>query len=303
MNILVAGATGFVGSGLVPALLRDGKKVRCLVRKPADQARFRGMGAEVVLGDVLAPESLGKAAAGMDAAYFLVHQMASQPLGNGRPFTDLEMEGVGHFLDACRTQGVGRVIFVSGLVSSPTVCSIHLQSRWRVEEAIRTSGIPFTIFRAAVIIGRGSGIFEAVLQFLRHSPIVPWVPGLPFRMEPIALGDLIAYMVKSLDEPQTVNRTFDVGCGESMTTNELVDAMIRELGITRIRVPIPFFSVRWLIPLAARWSGISRDLLESMYHFIGEDIVCHERSVREVLPIPMTPIRESLTLALIKTSS
>jgi len=161
--LLVTGAGGFLGTHVTRALLRENEAVRCLVRRETDAARLRSSGAEAVLGDVLEPASLSRAADGVRAVFHLVHGIESEDPRQGITLEVIDQRGTANVIRACRERGAGRLVYVSILGARAGAESRLLRSRWLTEELIRASGLDFTILRTGFIIGRGSGGFETLL--------------------------------------------------------------------------------------------------------------------------------------------
>ena len=211
--VLVTGATGYIGGRLVPLLIEGGHRVRVLVR---DESRVRSRPwsdqVDVATGDVFDSESLSKALAGVDYAYYLIHSMASGPR-----FHDLDVEAARNFGETARAAGVKRIVYLGGLGDPKANLSRHLRSRQETGEALRESGVTVTEFRAAVVIGSGSISFEMIRHLVERLPVMVCPRWIYSRIQPIAVDDLLVYLVAALDLPQDAEPIIEIG-GQDVTT-------------------------------------------------------------------------------------
>lgn len=204
MRVLVTGATGFIGGRLVPALLDAGHEVRVLVR---EAARYDAPdGVEVAEGDLLEPGSFEDALAGVDAAYYLVHSMRA-----GADYAERDRRAARNFASAGGEAGVARVVYLGGLGEERDRLSEHLRSRREVEHVLGEGDYDLTTLRAAVIVGNGSVSFEMVRQLAKRLPVMVTPEWVRTRCQPIAVGDVVAYLVGVLDAPETAGDTFEIG--------------------------------------------------------------------------------------------
>jgi len=294
--ILVIGASGTVGSRLVPRLAARGERVRALVRR---EGAVLPAGVESVRGDLLEPATLGPALEGAEVVYYLAHALGRQPLGE-RDLVAEERAQARNASHAATTAGKNpRVVFVSGLGAAVDAPSAHLRGRFAVEETLRDSGLPFTIFQAGVLLGPGSVGFEVLLRYVR-SPLLPLPAWSELPMQPFALSDLLDALERAGHEPAFANRTIPVGVSDRLTYSELFRRGARAMGLD----PIMFAMPRQLAPvgpLAVAWTGAvpyreAEALVESMVNapFLVED---GGRAMRE-LGIPVRTFEEALRLAL-----
>src|SRR5687767_3968698 len=194
MRILLTGATGYVGGRLLPVLEARGHEVRCLARHPANLASRVGPGTEVIAGDVMNPASLARALEGIETAYYLVHAM-----GDASGFERRETTGAQHFGAAARAAGVTRIIYLGGLGDDRRGLSPHLRSRHEVGRILRESGVPTLELRASIVIGSGSLSFEMIRALCEHLPVMITPRWVSVLAQPIAIQDLIEYLVQALD--------------------------------------------------------------------------------------------------------
>jgi uncharacterized protein YbjT (DUF2867 family) len=228
MRVLIAGAGGFVGRSLVPELIDRGFAVRCLVRDPdSESSRALGqMGAELRRGDVTDPASLDGIAEGIDVAYYMVHLMA----GDQDALAARERGSAGAFARECRRAGVKRMVYLGGLGDAGA--SEHLGSRHGTSEALRSEGPPLTYFRAGMVVGAGSESFVLLRSLIERLPgnviLAPeWIHN---RTQPIALEDVVHYLVQAATVDEAEGREFQIGGPDVMTYAEMLDEMSKALG-------------------------------------------------------------------------
>ena len=194
--VLIAGATGYVGGELLKRLLDAGYAVRCLARRPEALRAKAIPGLEVVEGDVLNPHRCSAAMAGVGSAYYLVHSM-----GSTQSFEEQDRTGAQNFANAAREAGVQRIIYLGGLGRSSDQLSTHLRSRQEVGEILRSAGVPVIEFRASVVIGSGSLSFEMIRALVERLPVMIAPRWVSVDAQPIAIADLLAYLLAALDYP------------------------------------------------------------------------------------------------------
>jgi uncharacterized protein YbjT (DUF2867 family) len=188
--MLVFGASGYIGSNLVPALLAAGARVRAAASNRNVLEAREWPGAELVAADALAPDSLPAALEGVDTAYYLVHSMAS-----GRRFGHLDLVAAGNFADAAARAGVRRIVYLGGLVP-PDARSEHLLSRKETGDRLRAGTVPVTEIRAGVIVGAGSAAYEVIRDLVYHLPLMVTPRWVQSRSSPIALSNLLEYLLR-----------------------------------------------------------------------------------------------------------
>lgn len=278
--ILVTGATGYVGGRLVPRLLESGFSVRCLVRDPARlQGRPWVEQVEVVSGDVLQPDTLAAAMRGVDTAYYMIHSMK-----NSADFHRRDLAAARNFGRAAKGAGVQRLIYLGGLDDPNTALSEHLSSRQQTGQVLRESGIPVTEFQAAAIIGSGSLSFEMVRYLTERVPVMICPRWVYTRTQPIAIRDVLSYLVAALDVPQSANRVIEIGGADVMTYGDMMLGYARARGLRRRLVPVPVLTprlssywVHWVTPIP---SEIAKPLIQGLRN----ELIVREDSARQLFP-------------------
>ncbi|HME47143.1 SDR family oxidoreductase [Mycobacterium sp.] len=298
MRCLVTGATGYVGGRLVPRLLARGYDVRAMARTPDKLAGVPWRDAvEVVRGDLGDPESLTAAFDGVDVVYYLVHSM-----GTSEDFAAEERRSAMNVVAAARRAGVGRLVYLGGLHPSGARLSPHLQSRTAVGDILLSSGIETVVLQAGVIIGSGSASFEMIRHLTDRLPAMTTPKWVHNRIQPIAIRDVLHYLVEAASAEVPWSRTWDIGGPDVLEYGEMMQIYAEEAGLRRrLIVVLPF-----LTPTIASWwvglvtpipSGLARPLVESLHC----DAVMGDHDIDSVIPPPaggLTGYREAVGLAL-----
>lgn len=294
-SVLVAGATGYIASKLIPRLLESGYRVRCLARNPQRlRARTWFPKVEVVAGDVTAPSSLPVALKGVHTAYYLIHNMAS-----GYGYTSRESSGAHHFAEAAGQIGLEHIIYLGGLADPARSISYHLRSRIDTGETLRKGKTPVTEFRAGVIVGPGSISFEMIRFMTELMPIIFGPVWLQNRAQPIAAQNVIDYLLEALENPTDQNRIFEIGGPDVMNYAELMLAYSRLRGMRRRYVIVPGIPV-WFMALGVAWmtpvpAVIAKPLVDGM----RSESVVQDNTARHVFPnVHLTGYEEAVTKSL-----
>ena len=296
MHVLVTGATGFVGGRLVPVLLDAGHEVTVLVR---DRDRFEPDGhavedVRVVEGDLLDPAGLEHAFEDLDAAYYLVHSMRA-----GSDFEARDRLAARNFARLASDAGVSRVVYLGGLGEAKDRLSDHLRSRREVEAILAEGTYDLTVLRAAVVIGAGSASFEMVRQLATRLPVMVTPRWVRTPSQPIAISDVVGYLVGVLDHPETVGETYEIGGPDVLTYEEMLRRTARiATGREPLIVPVPVLSPQ----LSTYWVDLVTDVPASVAHplILGLKNPVHadDRAIREHLPIPLSSFDEAVARAL-----
>ena len=283
---LVTGATGYIGSRLVPRLLEAGWRVRVFTR---DAARLEGRvwrdDVEVVEGDAGEAADVAGALDGVSVAYYLLHSMGDR-LGGG-DFAARERAMATTFAEAAVAGGVDRVAYLGGLHPAGEELSSHLASRTEVGEILLDGGVPAVVLQAAVIVGSGSASFEMLRHLAERLPAMVAPRWLSNRIQPIAIRDVLHYLVAAGDLPPGVNRTFDIGGPDVLTYREMIDGFCQVAGLPRrwiVTIPVltPRLAGHWVGLVTPVPGGLAKPLVESLIH----EVICTENDIVTQVPAP-----------------
>lgn len=254
MTILLTGATGFVGGRLLTALEEAQRNVRCLTRDPSKLP-----GKDAIEGDVRDRDSLDQALAGCDAAYYLVHSLDSDG-----DFGDEEQQGARAFAAAARDAGVGRVVYLGGLAHGEDL-SAHLESRRAVGEILRKT-VPTLELRASVVIGEGSASYDLVRTLVESVPVLALPDWIGTETQPIAIDDVVAYLVEALDVPLTESRVYEIGGADRVTYRELIEEYAGVAGLQTpiVELPLPGFALGRLAELVPDRAAVWGKLIDGL---------------------------------------
>jgi uncharacterized protein YbjT (DUF2867 family) len=288
-EVLVTGASGFIGSHLCQALEQAGHQVRAMTRHPGS---YTGAG-EPIAGDVRDPASLRAPLAGVRVAYYLVHSLDSAG------FEKVDAQAARCFGAAAAEAGVQRIIYLGGLGADDERLSAHLRSRREVESLLGQAGVPVTVLRAAVVIGHGGISWEITRQLVDHLPLMIAPRWVSTRTQPIALADVVRYLVGVLEAPEAAGEVYDIGGPEVL---RYIDMLQRAAWIQHRRklpiVPVPLLTPRlssaWLALVTDVNLATARNLVDSM----TTEVVVRENSIERLVPGTLIGYDDSVRLAL-----
>ena len=299
--ILITGATGYVGGRLVPALLAAGYRVRAMGRnleKLGCRPWVSHDRVELVQGDVLDLDSLTAAATGCWAAYYLVHSMIAQK----EKFVEADRLAAQNMVKAAAGAGMERIIYLGGLAEAKqSELSKHLLSRIEVARILQGGPVPTTDLRAPMILGSGSASFEILRYLVERLPVMitpRWVQSLN---QPIAIRDVIGYLVGCLEHQETTGQTYDIGGPDVLTYRDLLDIYAEEVGLRkRLILPVPVLtptlSAYWIRFISPVPTSIALPLTEGL----TSEAVCTENRIRSIIPRNLLGCREAIRMALDK---
>lgn len=291
--ILVTGATGYIGGRLVAALESHGLRVRCLARHPEHLRQRVTATTEVVRGDVLDRASLVAGLRDVEVAYYLVHSM-----GSADGFETADREGARNFGTAAREAGVRRIIYLGALAEDRPDLSPHLRSRHEVGALLRASGVPVIELRASIVIGSGSLSFEMVRALVERLPVMVMPRWVSVEAQPIAIGDLLSYLVASRFLPVERSHVYEIGGADRVSYRDLMTEYAQQRGLRRFMIPVPVLTPRlsslWLGLVTPLYARVGRKLIDSMRH---ETVVRDAAATRHFAVRPRG-IRDAIASAL-----
>tara|TARA_R110000868_G_scaffold37111_2_gene131295 strand:+ start:3442 stop:4866 length:1425 start_codon:yes stop_codon:yes gene_type:complete len=293
MNILLTGATGYIGKRILPLLVNMGHHVVCCVR---DKSRFNPPSSlkgniSVIEIDLLEESSLSKIPTDIDIAYYLVHSMSSS-----ENYRILEQKSAINFREVLSKTKVNQVIYLSGIVNESNL-SKHLESRKKVEEELNKGNYNFTCLRAGIIIGSGSASFEIMRDLVEKLPVMIAPKWLLTRCQPIGISDVLKFLINCISVEETYNKNFDIGCYDVFTYKEMLLELARVRNLTRkiwtIPVMSPNLSSYWLYFVTSTSYKLARSLVSSM----KVEVVCRDNEINQILGIEPISYTEALVRA------
>ncbi len=279
--VLVTGVTGYVGGRLIPRLLEQGYLVRVLVRGNVTRLNGRQWKdqVEIALGDVLVPDTLTAAMQGVNFAYYLIHSM-----GGHSEFSVRDIQAAKNFAMAAAGAGVEKIIYLGGLGDPDSKLSQHLQSRQQTGDALREFDLPVTEFRAGMVVGSGSLSFEMVRNLTERLPVMIAPRWVYTETQPIAIRDVLNYLVAALQTPESTGKIIEIGAPEALTYAEMMMTYARIRGLRRLIIRVPVLTprlssywVHWMTPVSA---GVATPLIEGLRN----ELLVRDQAAREIFP-------------------
>ena len=288
MKVLVTGASGFVGSRLSAALEEAGHEVRAMTRKPE---RYEGPGTPVA-GDVGDEDSLRTALEGCEAAYYLVHSL------DDPDFERKDADAARAFARAAAAAGIGRIVYLGGLGQDGDTLSKHLRSRREVEQLLGGAGVPVTVLRAGIVVGHGGVSWEMTRQLVAHLPAMVTPRWVSTRTQPIAIADVVRYLIGVLEAPEARGRVFEVGGPDVLEYLEMLTRVAeiqnRKLWIVPVPLLSPKLSSYWLSLVTDVDVQTGRSLIDSMTN----EVIVKDPAIRSVVPFEPLSYDEAVLTAL-----
>ncbi len=279
--VLLTGATGYVGGRLLALLEQRGFRVRCLTRRPNVLQGRNGPHTEVVTGDLFDRASLSTALRGVDTAYYFVHSM-----GADRDFEQQDRLAATNFAQAAAEAGVRRIIYLGGLGNPDQKLSKHLRSRQETGDVLRAYHTQVVEFRASIVIGSGSLSFEMIRSLVERLPVMICPRWVQVKAQPIAIEDLLAYLLAALELPSGPSQVYEIGGPDQVSYGQIMHEYSRQRGLTRWMIPVPlltpYLSSLWLGLVTPLYARVGRKLVESLRNptLISNNLAATTFSVR-----------------------
>lgn len=292
--VCLTGGTGYIGGRLLPLLEDRGLRVRCLTRRPVSLQGQVAERTEVVQADVLDPESLSSALKDVDTAYYLVHSM----MGTSGDFEEDDRKGAANFAAAARQSGVRRIIYLGGLGDSTQKLSPHLRSRHEVGEVLRSSESQVIEFRASIIIGSGSLSFELIRSLVERLPLMICPRWVATPAQPIAVEDILGYLLAALDAEDGESRVFEIGGPDRVSYGDIMREYARQRGLRRVMISVPVLTPRlsslWLGLVTPVYARVGRKLIEG----VRNPTLVRDNAALDAFAIRPRGLREAIQRAL-----
>jgi uncharacterized protein YbjT (DUF2867 family) len=278
----------------VPELLARGYQVRAMVRAFSTVYSERWPGAEIVVADALEPDSLDRALQGVDTAYYLIHSLL---LGPSR-FSAADIRAAIHFRDAAERHGIRRIIYLGGLGDIRASRSPHLRSRMQVARELSRGPTPVTILRAAMIIGSGSASYEIIRHLVMRLPVLPIPHWAKNRCQPIAVRDVVKFLVGALETPETTGRAYDIGGPEILTYEGMLRIFAGIVGKGVWFFDVPFSHIGFYSYLASLMTPVPAPITRALMEGLHDEVVVGSDDILSLIPFKPLPIREAMVRAL-----
>lgn len=292
--ICLTGGTGYIGGRLLPLLESRGVYVRCLTRRPESLEKRVSDTTQVTLGNVLDRDSLNATLEGVDTAYYLVHSM-----GTRGDFEEDDRRGAANFATAAKQNRVRRIIYLGGLGEPSKELSPHLRSRHEVGEILRSSEAQVLEFRASVIIGSGSLSFELIRTLVERLPMMICPRWVATPTQPIAVEDILAYLLAALDRDGTESRVFEIGGPDRVSYGDIMREYARQRGLRRLMISVPVLTPRlsslWLGLVTPVYARVGRKLIEG----VRNPTLVHDTSALDTFDIQPRALQEAIQRALV----
>lgn len=293
-KVLVTGASGYIGGRLVPELLHRGYSVRVMVRGLSQEYSELWPYTEIVVADALDADSLKKALEGIDTAYYLLHSLHLGP----KEFEAADLRAAHDFREAAQKQQVKRIIYLGGLGDIRNPLSPHLRNRIEVAEELKRGGVPVTILRAAVIIGSGSASYEIIQHLVKRLPVILVPHWAKNRCQPIAIRDVIKYLVGVLEIPLTSGKNFDIGGTDVLTYEKMLKVLAAVVNKKRIFIPFFFSNIRFYAYFTSLFTPVPDLITQCLMEGLKNEVVCHDTSIKDFLPFETISYKEAIVRAM-----
>ncbi len=293
-KVLVTGASGYVGGILVPELIARGYKVRIMVRETSPVYKSLWPEVEVAVADALNQEQLKAALDGIDTAYYLIHSLRLGPKG----FKVADIRAAANFRKAAEEKQVKRIIYLGGLGDARSSLSSHLRNRIVVAQELKRGRVAVTVLRAAVIIGSGSASYEIIQHLVKAVPILAIPRWAKNKCQPIAICDVIKYLVGVLEISETSGKSFDIGGRDILTYEMMLKTLASLLSKKMLFVPFAFSNIRFYAYCASILTPVPNPIIWCLMEGLKNDVICLDESIKSFLPFEPISYKDALVKAM-----
>ncbi len=293
-TIFVSGASGYIGGRLVPELLARGYRLKVMARgNPSDYVE-RWPGTEICIVDALDKDGLKKALEGVHTAYYLIHSM----LLGSKKFESADIQAARNFREAAEENNVNRIIYLGGLGDVKSSLSAHLRSRFQVALELQKGKTPVTVLRAAVIIGSGSASYEILKNLVRKFPVILSPRWARTLCQPIAVRDVIKYLVGVLELDEAKGKYFDIGGNEIMDYQNMMKIIGEAMGKKRFFIPVPFSASQFFAYLLSLFTPVPARITMCLMGGCKNEVICHNNQILKLLPFQLITYKEAVIRAM-----
>ena len=299
-RVLLTGATGFVGGRLLRVLSKEGIPTRSIVRtiERYPKELIDRSGVEIAQGDLLDRVSVQQAMDSMEIAFYLVHSMGGRSISHYRTYIERDLKAAENFVKAADAMGLKRIIYLGGLGEMGDNLSAHLSSRQVVGQILQSGQVKTTVLRAANIIGAGGAPFEMLRHLAERLPVLVCPRWVDTRCQPIAVENVLEYLVGCLFQPATAGLTLDIGGPDIITYRDLLNIYARMRGLRRLVIAVPLMnpvlSSYWINLVTPVPAGIVMPLVEGLKN----EVVCRDKRILDLVPIRLLSMKEAICNAL-----
>lgn len=293
-KILVTGASGYIGGRLVYELLARGYKVRVMLRANASEYKKIWPEVEIVIADALKINDLRKALKGIDTAYYLIHSLTRGP--KVFPFADMQVAG--NFRHAAEEMNINRIIYLGGLGDVRSSLSSHLRSRVEVAEELKRGAVPVTVLRAAVIVGAGSASYEIIKHLAKKLYVVPVPYWANNKCQPIAIRDVIKYLIGVLEVSETTGKSFDIGGKDILTYKTMLKIMSEFIRKKIFFIPIPFFNIGFYSYITSFFTPVPASITKSLMEGLKNEVICRDETIKNFVQFVPLSYKEAIIRAM-----
>jgi uncharacterized protein YbjT (DUF2867 family) len=291
--ILVTGATGYVGGRLVPELLRRKYKIRVMVRSYSPNYASRWPGAEIVQADALDPDALTKALEGVHTAYYLIHSLL---LGT-RKFESIDITAAENFRLSAKKQGIKRIIYLGALGDMTKKLSPHLKNRNKVATTLNDGEIPVIVLRAGLIIGSGSAPYEILKNLVKNTPIFFIPYWAKTKSQPIAIRDVMKYLIGIIETNETGPVEYDIGGNEILTYDRMLHILAKVQNKKRLFLPALFTNTAIYGYIASLLTPVPQPIIKALVRGCKNEVLCRDHKIREVVKFQPRTFKQALVTA------